>query len=110
MLDPTVLESPVNSLTLHRTQHGLFSSSLVYFEETSQPFQYCLWSPLEDSAGRRIENPTIVRLQANKGIEAPSGKLLNIHRSMTRILAISGAKGYTNQMVGMWEKSIGSVP
>ncbi|CAI7603122.1 unnamed protein product [Penicillium pancosmium] len=107
MLDEAPLRSFANMLTLDKAQHELFASSLIYFEATSHPCKYCLWSPLEDGVGRRSENETVVKLEPHEGIPAPSRQFLSVHRSVTRILAISGAKGYMNWKVGRWEEKIG---
>lgn len=107
ILSPTSLRSPANMLTLDRAQHELFASLMIYFERTSSPFEYRLWSPLEDHVGRRGQNYTTVKLTSNEGIEPPSERLLDIHRIMARILAASGAREYVNLMVERWEESTG---
>ncbi|KAJ5979647.1 hypothetical protein N7481_006945 [Penicillium waksmanii] len=107
MLDEATLRSSDNMLTLDKVQHELFASSLIYLEATSHSCEYCLWSPLEDGVGRRTENETVVNLQPHEGIPTPSRQFLSVHRSVTRILAISGAKGYVNWKGRRWEERIG---
>jgi hypothetical protein len=107
MLDEATLRSSANMLTLDKAQHELFASCLIYLETTSHPCEYCLWTPLEDGVGRRTENETVVKLEPHEGIPAPSRQLLSVHRRVTRILAISGAKGYMNWKVRRWEETIG---
>lgn len=107
MLDKATLRSSANMFTLDKVQHELFASSLIYLEATSHPCEYCLWSPLEDGVGRRTEKETVVKLEPREGIPAPSRQFLSLHRSVSRILAISGAKGYMNWKVRRWEERIG---
>lgn len=97
LIDGPNIDSPSNALTLTLENHRLFGEFQIYFEPTSRPHEYRIHSVesgvLSDPVTRVLSrSPTDT-------INMPSPRLLGIHRAISRILKLSGAGEYIEQVL-----------
>ncbi|KLJ05386.1 hypothetical protein EMPG_11133 [Blastomyces silverae] len=95
------IDSPKNALTLTQKYHRLFGEFEIYFEPTDEKYKYKI-STTEERPFLRDSLFPVVRqfyLSPEHTIDPPSPQLLAVHRAVARILKLSGAGEYIENIL-----------
>jgi hypothetical protein len=106
LINGSLIDRPINALTLTVPLHQRFGDFEVYFEpptniDTQTQHIYKIDS-IRSFNFLRVENLPITRtllLTPNRIIDPPSRRLLTIHRACAFILYLSGAGDYINKIL-----------
>ncbi|KAI7972198.1 hypothetical protein EIK77_001187 [Talaromyces pinophilus] len=100
LIDGPKIDSPLNALTLTIEFHRLFGEFQIYFEPTGRPYEYKIDSVESDFLRDPFFPVTrTLMLSPNHTIDPPSLRLLGVHRAIAKILKLSGAGEYIDQIL-----------
>jgi hypothetical protein len=102
LIEGVNIDRPLNALTLTMNMHDLFGSFRIYFEPVPQaePHTYRVESFLEPIfTGGLLPVTRTLFLTNDRTIDPPSPRLLAIHRAIARILHLSAAGGYIDDIL-----------
>ncbi|KAA8641540.1 HNH endonuclease signature motif containing protein [Aspergillus tanneri] len=109
MFDPSIvhliegqeIDSPKNALTLTHKYHRLFGEFEIYFEPTDTKYEYKIESTEERASLRDSLFPVFrqLHLSPEHTIDPPSSQLLAVHYAIARILKLSGAGEYIENIL-----------
>jgi hypothetical protein len=100
LIDGPNIDSPSNALTLTLENHRLFGEFQIYFEPTGRPHEYRIFS-VESGVLSDPYFPVtrVLSRSPTDTINLPSPRLLGIHRAISRIMKLSGAGEYIEQVL-----------
>ncbi|KAG5295524.1 hypothetical protein I7I50_08297 [Histoplasma capsulatum G186AR] len=95
------IDSPKNALTLTQKYHRLFGEFEIYFEPTENKHEYKLNTTEERPFLRDPLFPVVrqLYLSPEHTIDPPSPQLLAVHSAVARILKLSGAGEYIENIL-----------
>ncbi len=102
LIEGVKIDRPSNALTLTMNMHELFGDFHVYFEPMpdAEPHTYSIQSFLDPRFTPLLLPVTrTLFLTPERTIDPPSPRLLAIHRAVARILHLSAAGGYIDQVL-----------
>lgn len=107
LIDGPKIDSPLNALTLTIEFHRLFGEFQIYFEPTGRPYEYKIDSVESDFLRDPFFPVTrTLMLSPNHTIDPPSLRLLGVHRAIAKILKLSGAGEYVEQILRDMEQVV----
>ncbi|EGE08746.1 hypothetical protein TEQG_08814 [Trichophyton equinum CBS 127.97] len=102
LIDDPKIDSPLNALTLTQDHHRAFGEFRIYFEPTSTQYQYRIDSMEQCPFLRDPLFPvtrTLLSLSPSQTIDPPSARLLGVHRAIAKIMHLSGAGEYIENVL-----------
>ncbi|QSS65890.1 hypothetical protein I7I51_06741 [Histoplasma capsulatum] len=107
LIEGSQIDSPRNAISLTPTFHGLFGDFRVYFDAIAgEEHTYRIGSFLHPVSAARRGLPITRKLFLSEGrvIDAPSPRLLALHRAIAYILHLSGAGEYIDKLLQDFEE------
>ncbi|WEW59200.1 hypothetical protein PRK78_004669 [Emydomyces testavorans] len=108
IIDGTSIDRPFNAITLTQEIHRLFGDFKIYFEPVDgQEHTYRIDSFLPAFYADELKLPVVRKLfiREDRLIDAPSPRLLAIHRAIAHILRLSGAGEYIDKILREFEET-----
>ncbi|OAL62626.1 hypothetical protein A7C99_5008 [Trichophyton rubrum] len=101
LIDGPKIDSPLNALTLTHDHHREFGEFKIYFEPTSTQYQYRIDSTEQNPSLRDPLFPVTrtLLLSPSRTIDPPSARLLGVHRAIAKIMNLSGAGEYIEEVL-----------
>lgn len=102
LIEGVDIDRPRNALTLTQNIHDLFGNFYIYFEPVpeAEPHTYRIQSFLRPAfVGGGFPVTRTLFLTDSRTIDPPSPRLLAIHRAVARILHLSAAGGYIDDIL-----------
>ncbi|EFE41037.1 conserved hypothetical protein [Trichophyton verrucosum HKI 0517] len=101
LIDGPKIDSPLNALTLTYDHHREFGEFKIYFEPTSTQYQYRIDSTEQNPSLRDPLFPVTrtLLLSPSRTIDPPSAQLLGVHRAIAKIMNLSGAGEYIEEVL-----------
>ncbi|EEP81061.1 predicted protein [Uncinocarpus reesii 1704] len=103
-----LIDSPHNAISLTPTFHKLFGNFDIYFDAVAgEEHTYCIDGFLNPISAARRGLPVTRKLLLSEEhmINAPSPRLLALHRAIAHILHLSGAGEYINKILQEFEET-----
>lgn len=101
LIDGPKIDTPLNALTLTYGHHRASGEFKIYFEPTSTQYQYRIDS-MERCPFLRNSLFPVTRtllLSLSGTIDPPSARLLSVHRAIAKIMNLSGADKYIEEVL-----------